>query len=382
MDNNITNTPCKAAVKTVCTLLLTAFSAALGSCRDEFSLDSLHEEPKLVVYSFPSPASDTTFIEVWKSIPVTQNSPASGQNSTGNSFSINDTYARQPSSQEDGKGARVSYLLNGNRQEVGYHTARQRYFVTCRHQPCDQVEIAVEAEGLPSASAKTTVPGAVPIEIGHVTSVKDFDTDYYEMRDFDQVQAAFTDPAETNDYYAVRVLMMCLHGFAEGGIYTDEENTTWYTSDYDDYLRLRSEHPEASWTWTVTDTTYVYPEISTRNEPLLLPLTDLDEDFGYESLFYDDLYIFSDKSINGQNYTLHLNIDQRYQEGFMQQYQVRLYRLTPEYYRFLQSVNALANNELATIGFSQMAPTFTNVNRGIGVVGAFNRSETIWKKKE
>ena len=55
-----------------------------------------------------------------------------------------------------------------------------------------------------------------------------------------------------------------------------------------------------------------------------------------------------------------------------------LYRLTPEYYHFLKSLNDVENNDLAQAGFSLVSPTLHNISGGFGLLGASNSSESEW----
>lgn len=353
MKNNMMNKIIKAILLVI----------LMSACRDDYSLDNLNDSPKLVVYCLPSPQQDTTFIDIARSIPVQD---------------------RKGRETEDGqiKGVKVTYLLNNEKYPVEYAADAGQYFVVSRHQPGDRVDIDVSAEGMPRTTASTVVPEAVSIALHRVVEIRDYDAYTYAISDYDQVQASFTDPAATADYYGLRVRIKYYDGFAEGGILTGDTDEKWFVDSYDEYCEMKLRHPELKWKWIITDSTYVYPEINTRSEPLLHPLTDLDEDFGYEADFYGGLYIFSDEGINGQEYTLRLNISTSERKGFMQKYQVMLYRLTPEYYRYLKSINDLGNNELAKIGFSQITPTYTNVRGGIGIVGGYNRSETQWKVRQ
>ena len=58
------------------------------------------------------------------------------------------------------------------------------------------------------------------------------------------------------------------------------------------------------------------------------------------------------------------------------EFQVLLYHLTPEFYRFVKSINDIDNNELAQSGFSLLSPTFTNITGGIGILGAYAVAES------
>ena len=61
---------------------------------------------------------------------------------------------------------------------------------------------------------------------------------------------------------------------------------------------------------------------------------------------------------------------------------IELLHLTPEYYKFLFSINAEENSDLAQYGLSQLMPTATNVQGGLGVVAGWNVSHTAWIKSK
>ncbi|MBQ9357844.1 MAG: DUF4249 domain-containing protein [Prevotella sp.] len=295
--------------------------ATLCGCKDSFDLDTLQNPPKLVVYCFPSDA-DTTYISVTNSVGVKK---------------FTDT--RKIANLAD---ARVSYTVNGESREVK-PLDNGMFYVVGSHAPGDAVDIRVEHDDFAPVTAQTTVPLPAAVELKSVRTVREYDSYWMETREFHQLLATFTDPAATADYYAVRVL---LKGFDISG-----------------------------------DSATVWPKVETLDEPLLHGISDIDEDFGYENNFYGDLCIFSDQDINGQTYTLHLDIETKaglpdYKLDW--QYQVVLFKISPEYYRFLKSINDVENNELAQGGFAQLTPTFTNIHSGAGVLGAYTRAFSTW----
>ena len=55
----------------------------------------------------------------------------------------------------------------------------------------------------------------------------------------------------------------------------------------------------------------VWPEMVTTSEPLINKKSELDDDFGFDNTkYFDDVYIFNDRTINGQTYTMHLESEQ------------------------------------------------------------------------
>lgn len=299
---------------------LLTIASVLTACKDHFDIDSMENPSKLVVYCFPSQA-DTTYISVTGSVGVRK---------------IVDS--RKPGKLSD---ARVSYMVNGEPRQI-QQDADGTFFVTGGHQPGDHVTLQVEHDDYGRAVAQTTVPEGIAVTLKEIRIVTEYEPDFESMRDFYQLSASFKDPAESTDYYAVRVRV---------------------GSDGDMLAA------DVRW-----------PEIYVNDEPLLNRLSAIDEDFGFENMFYQRIYFFTDRDINGQQYVLHLNINTNHLEyrAWNPRFQVLLYRLTPDYYRYLKSINDIENNELAQGGFAQLMPTFSNVSGGLGLMGGFWASESEW----
>ena len=322
----------------------------LAGCKDTFDTADLHEEAKLVVNCFPS-TEDTTWIEVTHSIPMSE----------GAKVSLWDDYLEV----ED---AHIIYKVNGEQRTVGWKDriydrwqqprSHGRYYVAGAHQPGDRVEVVAAASGCASVHAETVVVETVPGSLQSIVKTKVYDGSWGESREVYQLSAIFTDPADTKDYYAVRV--RCKH--------------------YGGGTAIGKQWP---------DSLYSHPKILTASEPLLRPLSDLDDVFGFASGYYQNFCIFSDAEISGLTYTLHLNIWPNHVQSPLDTYtsrplcyQVQLYHLTPEMYRYVKSVNDIDNNDLAQFGLTMFQPTYSNVHGGIGVVGAYSVSESGWMQRK
>ena len=334
-----------------------------SSCRDSFDINDLHEQPKLVVSCFPSLA-DTTWISVTHSVPVSGEGRKSGYDLT-----VSDAF--------------IYYKVNGQPQEV--HKDLKRFYVVAKHQPGDRIEMDVTAPGYDPVHAATVVPDVVPVTLRGITETKIYDPYYEESVDVYQLAATFTDPAATQDYYAVRISVRHFQGLAVGDLRPDAPYYDYYDRHVEWPITSQVAYDElvtnASWGDIYdfhlrVDTVYTYPEIKTAGEPLLQPLSDIDGDFGFENEFYQQFYIFSDALISGQTYTMHLCVSNwagvlnthMFQPA---EFEVDLYHLTPEFYRFVKSINDVDNNELARGGFSLLSPTYTNVAGGIGILGGY-----------
>ena len=337
------------------------------SCKDEFSVSNLPEaKAKLVVYCMPSTA-DTTYITVSRSIPLKQ------YNATQKNVLIDD--------------AAISYQLNGQTMPVTA-LGNGRYRVVGKQKAGDKVQLRVEAQGLEAVEASTEIPQAIGISHLATRMVRMKEDPSSNVKDFLQMQATFTDPAETHDYYAVCVRRKMLRNFHVacyrnmGG----EMQVVRVYYDYDEYLET-SKYQQ----WDSTSIEYQYDNfyvpITTASEPLLNPLSDIDNDFDFSSEFYQNFYIFDDATINGKTYTLHLNIEPFVRAANMSDkaakelkrlynieegVEVELYHITPAYYRFLQALNDVSNNSLAQAGLSNIRTTHSNVRNGMGICAGFN----------
>ena len=337
------------------------------SCKDEFNVSNLPEaKAKLVVYCMPSTA-DTTYIMVSRSIPLKQ------YNATQKNVLIDD--------------AAISYQLNGQTMPVTA-LGNGRYRVVGKQKAGDKVQLRVEAQGLEAVEASTEIPQAIGISHLATRMVRMKEDPSSNVKDFLQLQATFTDPAETHDYYAVCVRRKMLRNFHVacyrnmGG----EMQVVRVYYDYDEYLET-SKYQQ----WDSTSIEYQYDNfyvpITTASEPLLNPLSDIDDDFDFSSDFYQNFYIFDDATINGKTYTLHLNIEPFVRAANMSDkaakelkrlynieegVEVELYHITPAYYRFLQALNDVSNNSLAQAGLSNIRTTYSNVRNGMGICAGFN----------
>ena len=305
--------------------------ALLTSCKDDISLPEAGNEAKLVIYCFPS-TRDTTYISVSRSLPVKQ--------------------YKEGMKIKNIADARITYTVNGQQREI-VNSGNGIYYVVGKQKTGDKIALTVSADSLPTASAETSIPDTVAISDPGSRQTKVYDDDWEEMKGYEQVMATFTDNAAKKDYYAVRVLLKNVieHYSVEGSLYDEQR--------------------------------FYYPVINTQNEPILVSKTNIDDAFGFSDNYYGGLCIFDDAGISGK-YTFHLNVDNK-NDFWWNNYndtkkyeRVELLHLTPEYYKFLFSINAEENSDLAQYGLSQLMPTATNVNGGLGVVAGWNVSHTAW----
>lgn len=364
----------KGRMKTSCWalgLLLSLFT--LASCKDDFDISKLQDDPRLVVYCFPT-EGDTTVVIVSKSIPVAS--------AKGEAYEL----VKQP------VDAHIVYQVNGTSYEVkrieeklppGIYTGpdslsdlQGQYYVVAPQKAGDQIHLEVAADDMETVSASTQIP--LPADVA-VDTVFFGSSTYAATR----MEATVRDDGSAKNYYAVASAYSYHQiGFAIGGNHNPPlSGYAWNTaSSYEEYLLNQNIYKY--WDFkTSLKRMYVPMYIDVSNEPLFAKHSQLDEDFGFDDYsYYDHLYIFDDKLMNGKSYTLHLDLHLGYNGRddyrdwdpmFGSEYDLCLYSLTPEYYRFLSAMNNANSGGWSDVGLMQVTPTYTNVKGGFGIVAGF-----------
>ena len=337
------------------------------SCEDHFDIGKIEGEPQIVMYCMPS-CSDTTIISLAESIPV-------------------NTKPSELTTPHRLSDATVTYRLNGVEQKVE-NLGNGEYRVVAQQKAGDVIRIKASHAGLPDAEAVTVIPETVEAEIVSMADVRaDADGDG-DFRDYVQLAARFNDDPKTKDYYAVRVMadyrFYCKddHIIAGGNNFDDDNNQAPMTDDNDQVLPPKGYY-------LVKSQSYIrWQELNIQNEPLLKPLTNADSDFGFERNFYQNFYIFDDSSLHSSSYTLHLNVPKEATGGIAGQeflyatirYKVVMYKISETAYRFFKGLNDIDGNDFANYGFSQIAPTPSNVEGGLGFVGGYSSGKGKWKQ--
>lgn len=308
----------------------------LASCTSYFDIDDFDAEEKLVVYAMPMAGSDTTFIQLSKSAPVTGSKlPPDGI-----------------------PGADISFAVNGRQQSVYWtkegigNVPPQCYYIVSRLNAGDNIDIVASADGLTPVRSSSIVPAR--FQLSRIV-LDESEGEYGKMRRF---RVTFNDDPSTDDYYGIRIFK--------------ERAVDYYHVDVvtGDTIRVKSE---------------IYAEsLDLSQEPLLNNKVGLDATFDFDYFYYENLYIWNDDQIKGKEYTLKLNValDDNYQydngKKVVSKYKICLYRLSPELYHFLKSINDISNNDLGQNGLAPIRSHYTNIANGFGVLGAGNLIETDW----
>ena len=363
-------------------LYLLALLLSLVSCRDDFDISKLQDSARLVVYSFPT-EGDSTLILVTKSLPVatTKGFLEDLASQTVDAHIIYKVNGQEcPVKRIEREDESLQFCSSGS-MLIG------QYYAIGRQKGGDNVQIKVSAEGFPDVSASTYIPQGVDIQAEGMSIGKE-KKDYYTYQT-DKVLASFQDEGKSKDYYSVKVKRLQMQGTASFVYHRDNGDIdTTYAENYWDYSKIVNNYPSGVWNF---DSLHHVPSpqmLETDKEPVLNKSSKLDDDLGFDGYeYFDDAYIFNDQLFNGQKYTLHLvmlnfnyagsyNYNRSWDGVFGYDYQVELYKVTPEYYRFLSSINNANSNSWAEAGIMQVTPTYSNVQGGFGVVAGFNTKVT------
>ncbi len=361
----------------ILTLLL-----SLVSCKDDFDISKLQDSARLVVYSFPT-EGDSTLIMITKSLPVatTKGYLEDLVSQTVDAHIIYKVNGREcPVKRIEREDESLHFCSSGSRL-IG------QYYAIGKQKSGDNIQVVVSADGFQEVSASTYIPQGVDIQAEGVSIGKE-KKDYYTYQ-MDKVLASFQDDGNSKAYYSVKVKRLQMQGTASFVYHRDNGDIdTAYAQNYWDYTRIVNNYSSGVWNF---DSLYHVPSpqmLETDNEPVLNKSSQIDDDLGFDGYeYFDNAYIFNDQSFNGQKYTLHLvmlnsnyegsyNYNQSWNAVFGYDYQVELYKVTPEYYRFLSSINNANSNSWAEAGIMQVTPTYSNVQGGFGIVAGFNTKVT------
>ena len=105
---------------------------SLTSCKDDFDINKIQSNPKLILYCMPT-VGDTTVIRLTRSLPV---------NHKGDIMPVTT--------------AHVDYTVNGKAAEI-INMGDGTYKAVAHQQVGDHIHIAAYADSLPVASASTTI---------------------------------------------------------------------------------------------------------------------------------------------------------------------------------------------------------------------------------
>lgn len=195
----------------------------------------------------------------------------------------------------------------------------------------DIIGLQAKASGFQTITSTATVP------LDPTISRVSLDTLFIKGEWYVQIRCTIKNSPQKN-YFAVRVLGQ---------------------EDYGDSLAISAEG------------------VDTSGEPILNNYNTGDDGFNTSNDFYHDFYTFDNTGITDSTYTLHLNMPEK---NYIIGYRVQLFRITPAFYSYMKSLNDIQNNNFNDYGMSFIRPSFTNIQNGIGILGAYSNVQSGWLK--
>lgn len=116
----------------------------------------------------------------------------------------------------------------------------------------------------------------------------------------------------------------------------------------------------------------------------------LDGALGFDGIDGRGGRVFTDQFIDGQKYTIQVkelvtpeSFDSKYTEDGIKERTISLYALSEPYYQYLLSLEKISastlNNALGNAGMAEPLRVYTNVENGIGILGACQRTDVTMK---
>lgn len=316
-------------MKKILRIFLLAVCMIGSSCGRDFIIRGVDGEQRPVLYCFPSNLSDTTFIRcLWTK------SVNGGEERTGGMENVS-----------------IFFRLNGEEKTVIPSAAVSDgksgalFYVLGKLKEGDAVEVKARLSDGKVVSAVTAVPQAFPLKTIRIRKTRASGLSAVRF------QVTLQDNQVAEDYYGMKVL------------YKNR-----YTVHYSEGTQKSVSCPLV---------------LDTDKEPLLSDRFEVDDVFHLSDDFYQHLYIWNDRKIDGQEYTLSLDflpessdILNIPEENAV--YKIILYALSEDLYKYLKSVNTLNNNDLGKAGLAPVHKKYTNVVNGLGIVAGCNVYETDW----
>ena len=150
-----------------------------------------------------------------------------------------------------------------------------QYYAVGKQKAGDKIEVQVSADGLSEVSASTSIPEKIDVNIGDIhLQEKSSDHDVYFS--VDKLEATFSDPASTTDYYSVKVTLKQKYGNLKG---VPKEGNRWqhdvYVNNYQAYLDYLGREDEYEWCFDSLASNIDWPEMVTTSEPLINKKSEL-----------------------------------------------------------------------------------------------------------
>ena len=307
------------------------------SCTEEIKFTGEKIDPKIVIYSLLQPDSVIT-VSVAKSHAVFEERYVPKQ--------ITDAVVKL---YRDGEFIATLTYVEPEPQPEYYPANPYSKYVSQGVKPVfgSTYRIEVEMAGMKKASGEATLPDIVPV-IGLDTIEVRQDEEYNLM----DAKVRFSDPGGRNNFY--RITARCLEG-----TYYGDKTIPW--------------SPEIPVTVYESDCSY-----ASGKDPVITPRKE-DQDF-FDMQINNTYHIFSDELISGREYALTLEINHRWPDTDYYEFSVfnfELQSITEDLYMYLRTSSAHMQTNDAFI--TEPVLVYTNIENGLGVVGALSSSAVTLK---
>lgn len=303
-----------------------ATTLLLMSCYQEIDIEKYREKPKIVMQGFVSDEGIKATLS--KSWFVKDGRPADCGLDNAN----------------------VMLFVDGKNEGTVPRSGKGTYELKRKFNPGNNIRIEVSDKGMDGISSEVTVPQPPVIENSECT----FENNSENGTGRFSFRLKFHDDPHTEDYYAI-----CL-----------------------EYMELTADEEFNLFSKRLLD-------MDIKDEPLLKPEIGIFEDWISDGTpEYDGFYIFNDRKINGQSYTLNLSA---YIYMYLQEKQlkiiqteegrvpqdatcrlsIKLMKISEGYYRYCDSMSKDAIDEFGSIGLAEPVKIYSNIAGGIGILGAY-----------
>ena len=307
------------------------------SCTEEIKFTGEKIDPKIVIYSLLQSDSVIT-VSVAKSHAVFEERYVPKQ--------ITDAVVKL---YRDGEFVETLTYLAPEPQPEYYPATPYSKYVTQGVKPVygSTYRIEVEMAGMKKASGEAKLPDIIPV-IG---------LDTIEVRQADgnilrEAKVRFSDPGGKTDFYRIVVR-------STEGLYYGSKMVPW--------------SPEVPVTVFESDRSY-----ASDNDPVITPRKEEQDLFDMQ--INNTYHIFSDELISGREYALTLEMNNRLPDTDYYEFSVfnfELQSITEDLYMYLLTTSAHMQTNDAYI--TEPVLVYTNIENGLGVVGALSSSAVTLK---
>ena len=307
------------------------------SCTEEISFTGEKIDPKIVIYSLLQPDSVIT-VSVAKSHAVFEERYVPKQ--------ITDAVVKL---YRDGELIETLTWVEPEPQPEYYPVTPYSKYVSQGVKPVygSTYRIEVEIAGMKKASGEVMLPDIVPVV--SLDTVEEMQPGGIILK---EVKVRFRDPGGINNFYRIAAR-------TTEGIYYGDKTAPW--------------SPEVPVTIFGSDRSY-----ASDNDPVVNPRKEEQDLLGME--IQNTYHLFSDELISGKDYALTLEMNNRLPDTDYYEFSVfnfELQSITEDLYMYLRTSSAHMQTNDAFI--TEPVLVYTNIENGLGVVGALSSSRVTLK---